>query len=254
MKPIQRLLTTALSVLLSSVAIAADPAAPQEQPKTWSGSAEFGYVSASGNSEETNIKSRFDAEREVDQWRFTTHFDSLNSKSDGDRSSEKYYFTNRLAYKFNEHDYAFVYQSYDDDRFSGFDYQTTIAAGYGRRILLPPPMTWDIEAGPGYRHSKLDDSVSNISQGKNGDTTDELILRLYTKYNWKLSDTSTFEQTLNVESGEESTISKSVTSLKVSIVGALAMKLSYTIKYTDDVPKDTKHADTETAVTLLYEF
>ena len=115
-------------------------------------------------------------------------------------------------------------------------------------------MTWDIEAGPGYRYSKLDDNPGNVSQGKDGDTTDELILRLYTKYNWELSDTSTFEQTLNVESGKEATISKSVTSLKVSIVGALAMKLSYTIKYTDTVPKETKHADTETAVTLLYEF
>ena len=248
------LLATTLSAALSTVAIAAETPASEEQPSKWSGSAELGYVSTSGNSEDTNIKGRFDAEREVEQWRFTTHFDSLNSKSDDERTAEKYYVTNRIAYKFNQNDYAFVYQSYDNDQFSGFDYQATIAAGYGRRILLPPPMTWDIEVGPGYRYSKLDDSSTNISLGRDGETTDELILRLYTQYTWELSDTSTFQQTLNVESGKETTISKSVTSLKVTVVGALAMKLSYTIKYTDEVPKGTKHADTETAVTLLYEF
>ena len=176
-----------------------------------------GHLSA----EDTNIKGRFDAEREVEQWRFTTHFDSLNSKSDDERTAEKYYVTNRIAYKFNQNDYAFVYQSYDNDQFSGFDYQATIAAGYGRRILLPPPMTWDIEVGPGYRYSKLDDSSTNISLGRDGETTDELILRLYTQYTWELSDTSTFQQTLNVESGKETTISKSVTSLKVTVVGVL---------------------------------
>ena len=248
------LLAAVLSAVLSSTAIAAETAPSEEQTPKWSGSAELGYVSTSGNSEETDIKGRFDAEREVDQWRFTTHFDSLNSKSDGVRSAEKYYLTNRLAYKFNKNDYAFVYQSYDEDHFSGFDYQATIAAGYGRRILLPPPMTWDIEAGPGYRYSKLDDSNDNVTQGVDGSSTEEVILRLYTKYNWQLSETSTFQQTLNVESGKEATISKSVTSLKVMIAGALAMKLSYTVKYTDEVPKGTVHADTETAVTLLYEF
>lgn len=257
MKLLQLLFATAVSVALSlsSMAVAAEAeATAEEEPKIWKGSAEFGYVSTSGNSEESNMKGRFDAEREVEKWRFTTHFDALNSEANGDRSAEKYFIANRLAYKFNEYDYAFVYHSYDDDRFSGFDYQTSISAGYGRRILLPPPMTWDFEIGPGYRYSKLDDSEGNVAEGNDGDTVDELIVRLFTKYAWDFSDTSTFEQILNVEAGEEATISKSVTSLKVSIIGALAMKMSYTIKYTDHVPKGTKHADKETAVTLLYEF
>jgi len=237
---------------LSSATLAAD--SQEKEAKIWKGSAELGYVSTSGNTEETTVKGRFDAEREVERWRYTGHFDSLNSESEGTRSAEKYFVANRLAYKFNEHDYAFAYHSYDDDRFSGFDYQTTLSAGYGRRILLPPPMTWDVEIGPGYRYSKLDDSEGNVAEGNDGDTVDEAIIRLFTSYSWDFSESSTFGQVINVEAGEEATISKSVTSLKVNVIGSVALNLSYTIKYTDKVPKGTKHADTESAVTLLYEF
>jgi putative salt-induced outer membrane protein YdiY len=82
----------------------------------------------------------------------------------------------------------------------------------------------------------------------------ELILRASTKYQWLISENATFEQELSTEVGEDKTVSRSTTALKSTIIGALAMKLSYSVRYTDNVPPGTKHADTETAVTLVYSF
>lgn len=219
----------------------------EEDFKLWTGEIEFGYVDTSGNTEETTVKSKADISRERDAWRFNIFYDSLNAKSDGERTAEKYFYSNRLAYAYSEHNYSFVYASYDDDRFSGFDYQATVALGYGRRIYNKPDLKWDIEVGPGYRYNKYDDTSTE-------DDTDELIIRAYTKFEWEMTDSSTFTQVLSTEAGDENTVSKSITALKTKINGSLSLKVSYTIKYTEEVPADKKHADTETAVTLSYSF
>lgn len=214
----------------------------------WSGDLEVGYVSTGGNSETSTLKGRVDLKREVDNWRYQFHFDSLNAKEEDGRSAEKYFLTNKLDYKFSERSYTFAYASYEDDRFSGFDWQAVLAAGYGRRLLETDTMTWDAEVGPGYRISNIGDTAGEE------DTEREVILRAHTKYQWKLTDTATFEQEVTSESGADNTVTRSITSLKTTIIAQLAMKLSYTIRYTEHVPAENKHMDTETAVTLVYAF
>jgi len=219
----------------------------QEETKIWSGDVELGYVSISGNSEETSIKARSDINREKDIWLYNIHLETLNTKSDDQRSAEKYFLSNRLGRAFTKTDYAFAYASYDEDHFSGFDYQSTVAVGWGRRLIDEELMQWDIEAGPGFRTSKVDDD-------SNGEDSDEVIVRLFTKFNWDFSKTAGFIQSINIESGSDNTITKSDSALKVQIIGALALKVFYTVKYTEEVPPGTKHADTEMGVTLNYGF
>jgi putative salt-induced outer membrane protein len=213
----------------------------------WSGDLELGYVSTSGNTKEATAKTRVDVNREKEYWRYNIALESLNSESSGTRSAERYFFGNRLAYQYTETNFTFGYISYDDDRFSGFDYQATASAGWGRRLINDEVMQWDVEIGPGYRFNKVEDETT-------AEDSEELIVRGFTKFIWDFSDTSTFSQSLNVESGEDNTISKSITGLKVQVNGSISIKLSYTVKYTDTVPQDTERADTESAVTVNYSF
>ena len=219
----------------------------EEATKIWTGEVEFGYVDVSGNTEESSTKSRASINREKDAWRYTIFFESLHSETDGDRSAEKYFFANRLAYQYTETNYVFGYASYDDDDFSGYDYQATVSAGYGRRLLNDETMQWDLEVGPGYRESKVDDETT-------GEDSEEVILRVFSKYSWDFSDNANFSQTLSTEAGDDNTVSRSITALSTKIIGDLSMRLSYTIKYNEEVPSDTKHADTETAVSVVYSF
>lgn len=232
------------------VAVAANAQAEADTAqKAWKGDVEFGYTEISGNSESTTIKGHINAARTFGKWKNTTIFDALNASDDGDRSAEKYFLSDKLDRALSDHDYLFAFASYEDDRYSGFDYQATIAAGYGFKILNRDTMQWDAEVGPGYRYSKYDEVNAD-----GDDDESEVILRLATKYNWQFSDTAEFEQVVSVEAGEENTVSKSSTSLKTTIIGQFSLKLAYIVKYTEEVPADKKHADTETVVTVGYSF
>lgn len=219
-----------------------------DETKNWSGDAELGYVSTAGNSETSSLKARSDLRWENGSWRDQIHADAFNASEDDTRSAEKYFLSNKLDYKFNERSYIFGFTSYEHDSFSGFEYQVTAAAGVGYRLLQSDTMTWDVETGPGYRISKVEENNDKDTDQR------ETIWRLSTKYSWRLSETATFEQEATVESGVDNTVTRSVTSLKTSIVGRLAMKLSYTLKSSSNVPSGTEHTDTETAVTLVYSF
>ncbi|MGD8559906.1 MAG: DUF481 domain-containing protein, partial [Gammaproteobacteria bacterium] len=54
--------------------------------------------------------------------------------------------------------------------------------------------------------------------------------------------------------GDDETVTKSVTALTANINSSLAMKLSYTIKHTSEVPPDIEKTDTETVVTIVYKY
>lgn len=234
---------TGVTAILQASAAAAQP----DPANLWDADLEFGYVSTAGNTETTTINARADAKRETDTWRYQAHLDSLNSSEDDERSAERYYLTNKLDRKFAERSYIFGFASYEDDRFSGYDWQAVVAVGYGYRLLENDTMTWDVEAGPGYRIAELD-------EGSEEEDEREIIARGHTRFTWQLSPQAVFEQEFSVESGSDNTVSRSVTSLKSTIVDRLALKLSYTVKYTNEVPENTERSDRETAVTIVYSF
>lgn len=237
-----------IAVLCNAACALFAVSAQAEESSPWHTDLELGYVATSGNTETTTIKTRADVTHTAGAWKNTSHFDSLNTSEYEGRSAERYFVSNKLDYKWTDNSYWFAYGAFDDDRFSGFEWQATAAAGYGRTFLLNREnMNLDIEAGPGYRTSKLDEAL-------NSDDESEIILRAYSKYQWNVSKNAVFEQELSMESGADNTISKSVSSLKTTIVGALALKLAYTVKYTDQVPSGKKQADTETSVTVVYSF
>ena len=105
-------------------------------------------------------------------------------------------------------------------------------------------MELDVEIGPGVRFYKVDDGVAD----------EEALLRLAGKYWWAITEHSKFTQDLIVETGEDLTTTTSVTGLQANINSALAMKLTFTAKNKSDVPVGTKKTDTETALTLVYNF
>lgn len=211
---------------------------------SWTGEAELGVVVTSGNTETQTINAKGKVVNESNQWKHTGTLEALNTADDERTTAEKYVLSAKSDYKFSEYKYMFARINYEDDRFSGYDYQVSEALGYGQRVIHEPDLSLDLEGGPGARQSKL----------KDGDSDNEAILRLAANLVWKLSDSAEFSEDLSTEIGEEATITKSVTALKSQIAGSLAMKVSVTIKNTSDVPPDTEKTDSETALTLVYSF
>lgn len=210
----------------------------------WKGEVELGFVSTKGNTETQSISAKSDINDERKNWRHHFHTEALNASAEGVRSAERYNISGQSNYKFNNFDSILVVVNLDDDRFSAYDYQVSIAAGYARRFVDRNDQILDFEIGPGYRINTLDNNTS----------TEESMVRVAAKYILPLSKTSRFQQSLVSEIGEESTLTKSITSVKAQINGSLAMKTTLTLKNNSYVPAGAKKTDTETALTLVYAF
>jgi putative salt-induced outer membrane protein len=233
----------------SSIVIAATSALFISAPllaadSTWNNSVELGIVTTSGNTETQTINAKAKVENERAKWRHSVTFEGLKSSDADSTTAERYFVSGQTNYKYTKNNYSFITASYEDDRFSGYDYRASEAIGYGRRLVGRDDLKFDLEAGPGARQSKLE----------NDGTDNETILRAAAKLFWGISATSKFTEDLSVEAGENSTISKSVSGLTSKVNGNLATKITYTVKHTSDVPEGIKNTDTETAVTLVYSF
>jgi len=219
--------------------------AEEEKKSPWTTSAELGYVNTSGNTNTETLVFKFDTAYEIEKWKHQGHFETLDTKADDVSTADRMLVTAQSDYKFTPRDYFYGLLSYEDDKFSGFEYQAKLGLGYGRKIILTDHHELDGEIGPGYRNFKVDNAP---------DSEDEALLRLAGKYLWKISDNSQFKQDLIADIGEDQDEWKSITGIKSNINKTLALKFTYTVKYLDVVPPGNENYDRETAATLVYTF
>lgn len=237
--------------LLALPAYADESTAEQaEYVSPWKASIELGYLRQSGNNDNTSLNSKFDVTYEVTNWRNHGIFEAVAKSESDTTTSERYLLSLQSDYKFNDRQYLFVLGSYEDDRFSGYEYQQTLALGYGHRLVKTPTVVLDLEIGPGYRVAKIDEDAAEDA----GEKESSAILRSAMNLDWHLSKTALFEQDLSAESGDDNTVWKSVSAVKAQLMNQLAMKFSYTVKHITDVPEGSENTDTETAITLVYNF
>jgi len=232
----------ASAILLANNAYAAEATT---EKSLWKASAELGFVSTTGNTETETLNAKAKASTDREKWRHEAEVTSLNSSDATTTTAQKFTLSGKSDYKLEgDKNFIFGTVAYENEKFSGYEYRVTEAIGYGRRIIEDDTHTLDLEIGPGARQSKLD----------NGDTESEALIRAAAIFDWTISKTSKFGEELTVEAGEDVTVTKSVTSLSSQIEGNLSMKVTFTYKNTSDVPVGVDETDTETAVTLVYNF
>lgn len=210
----------------------------------WNGEAELGIVNTTGNTETENLNARGTVVNERRQWRHSGTIQFVRAADQDETTARRFALQAKTDYKFTERSYIFGVVTYEDDRFSGYDYQASVAAGYGRKLITRDNLALEGEIGPGVRRSKPDA----------GDAEDEGIVRAALNLNWMVSEAVTFAASLSVEAGEDITITQSETALKSQIAGNLASKISYNVRHASEVPVDTEKTDTTLAVTLVYSF
>lgn len=235
------LFTASLLALISSPAVMA----ADEEKSAWSGSAELGSIRTSGNTSTSSTTGKFEVKHTGAQWDSRLRLTSLNSKDDGETSKEKYTAGVQFDRNFSETTYLAITADQERDRFSGFKYQGTAGFGFGYRAINTDTMHLNLEAGPGYRRDKVDDT---------GEIQEEAIGRLALKYQWTINEAVKFFEEFTADMGADNNIYRSETGLQSRLNGSLAMNLSYKIKYVDEVPLGSDNKDTEFGVTLVYSF
>lgn len=240
--------------LAATVGLLLASQAQASEQKVWNTSAELGAISTTGNTAGTSITGKIDAKQELTQWSnqyILSAFFKEDEKTDADgnknreRSAERYLVSAKGAYKLTEEfDNLFVLGSYTDDKFGAYSQYTTVAAGYGTRLLNLENKSLDVEIGPGYYSAKR-----SSKETENG-----LLARGAASFKWVLSESATFTQTFSVEYSDDNTRSVAETALSARINGAMQMKAAFLVQNDSDVPVDKKRTDTQTSLTLVYSF
>lgn len=244
MKLLQQFGGAALIALVSLSAFAdGDDSGAAKPHRAWQSSVELGAVTSTGNTEQQSIKFRADVLHDGPRFKHTFHLDTFRQTQNSVVSADKFYTSYQADYKFDDRNAMFGRVSYEDDRFSGYDYQTDVTVGYSRVMLLRDNMELDGDIGGGERHSRL----------STGMTDNEAVVRTALKYMWQISETARFNQLISMEIASN-TITRSETSVQATLVGSLALKLAVNVKHQSDVPVGIKKTDTETSVTLVYNF
>jgi len=238
----QIIVAALLSALASTSAIA-------QEDKSLTLDGEFGFIFTTGNTETTSGSAGLNANQELESWSNDYELTALYKQDTVDgvdsTSAQKFFASAQANYKLeNPNHRLFGFASYEDDRFSNFKYQSTVAAGWNQKVWGDEKSSFEYSIGPGYSYAK------NLSD----ETVSGMIVRGSFNYKWNISETSRFTQTFSTEVGSDNTKSRSETALSAQIAGSLSMKLSLKLDHNSDVQGNTENLDTETAVTLVYSF
>ena len=217
-----------------------------ESPKSgeFNGEGELGYNSTAGNSNSTSLNAKLGINYLLADWEHSLNLSAVSAQNEGLHTRERYLLDGQASRTFSNVYYGFGNLRYDKDLFSGYDYQTNITGGIGRRFWLPKTEVFNLEVGAGYQFDKL----------QNASEQSHPILRTALKLRYPLNTNVALSQDLLTNAGEQNVHSESVSGVKVNMTESLALKLSYTLKHNSKVLVGRENLDALTALTLVYGF
>ncbi|MEM1092136.1 MAG: DUF481 domain-containing protein [Pseudomonadota bacterium] len=229
---------TVLTVLTLNLA----PALAQDE-QGWSGKGGLGIVSQRGNAETETVNITGELVNNMNQWRHLLGLAVLNSSENDVDTANRFEVYGQSDYKISDTSYWFGSVRYEDDDFSQFENQATLALGYGRELFNNDVHRLNGEVGVGYRRAELRAS---------GETSTDPVLRGKLDYEWVLSDTATLSNNFLVEAGSDNTFAKNITALTADLAGNFGLQLAYEIRHNTDVDDPANNTDFLTTVNLVY--
>jgi len=211
----------------------------------WSGEGELGFHQTTGNTENQNLISSLSIGYKVDLWEHDAKLEILRSEDNSELVAESYGLKLKSNYDVFEKGYLFGRFRYEDVRFSGYNYQSSLIFGYGHKVMNTDRMGLYLETGIGIGKSELENSTEADNQA---------LGFIGLKFRHKIGEHSAFTQEFKVEGGSENIYTESDTGFKVSVTDTVALKLSLVIKSNSEVPADSEKTDTISAATFIYSF
>ena len=140
-----------LFLFIPGLTLAAEETA---SPSEWKGEGELGFTSTSGNTDSESLNAKLNFEKAHDKWTHKAGLETLKASTDGVDSSDSLVFTGRSEHKISDKTYGFGAIRYEDDKFSGFDYQSSLSVGVGDQFIKNDTHELDASVGIGYRKLK----------------------------------------------------------------------------------------------------
>jgi len=228
------------------------------------GSAELGFLYKTGNTHSADMKTGINLRLEKDRWLSLLNIDLLIKKADKYKpdaesshfktTDQKWTISSQTNYTLDNDEKHYLYGNvwYEENKFSSFVHQSSISTGWGRHWYKTSKASLWGDIGPGFKRDQFK-ATSSVPQK----TISSWIIQAQALYIRKLGEnielTQDFSAKQAIKSGENS-IYKAQTSITTRFISTLQLKFSFTVNYNTDVEEDKKNLDTQTSVTLVYNF
>ncbi len=236
----------------------------------WSGSGEFGFASSTGNSRSQNLNAKLGLKKENDLWKNNFFLDALRSKSQQsvvdaagntveklNTTANRYSAGASVGIKLDPRSYIVGAGRYDHDDFGANLWQGTVSLGYGYIALKDERNELSFEIGPGFKRYRPADTtvlVNNVPVRRAQPIQSEPVARGLVNYKFKITDNTSFENTLLMEAGSKNTYLQNDAGLSVSITRKMALKVAFQVRHNSTVRAGIKNTDTLTTTNLVYSF
>jgi putative salt-induced outer membrane protein len=241
-----------VAALLPAAACADDP------PPGWSGKGQAGYVQARGNSDSDAANAALDVFLNRGDWLHALHVDGLYGKSAGVTSAERWDLRLQSNYAISSALYSFGAINYQDDWFSGFQYQVSLTGGIGYKFFNTERTRLSAQAGVGYRSLRpellLKDNDGAVYARVLQDTQAEVVGVAGIDFEHDFNGTTKITDKLIAESGSNNTSVQNTLALLVKMTNKLSLAAAYNLIDNTSPPGNLKKLDTVTTLNVLYEF
>ncbi len=267
----KKALTASLLMLaFTSPALLAQDAPDSGSHGGWTGSGEFGFASARGNSRTENINAKLGLSQENEYWKNNFFLNAMRARSqvtvvdsngnEVDRfttTANRYDAGASVGYKMDPRSYIVGAARYDHDQFGANQWQAVVSLGYGYIALKNARNELSFEIGPGYKRYQPADQTVLV----NGEevtvrqpSESEVVARGLINYKLRLTDNTSFEDSFLLEAGSQNKYYQNDAGLSVSMTKKMALKLGFQVRYNSDVRPGRKSTDTLTTTNLVYNF
>lgn len=221
----------------------------------WTGKSEAGLVFASGNTDTETANARINMQYETDKWKNTVGGAALYASDEDGKTANRWQTFGEVGWKFTERNFLFGAARYEEDEFSGFEYQTTLSGGVGRRFMDRPNTTMVGTVGAGYKffetRSSFDTETGALIEPGRSDS--EVVFRGTLDFEHKLTATTSVTNKFITESGADNTFMQNDISLQVKMTDVLALAVGYGVRHNSSPPPEFKKTDTLTTINLVYD-
>ncbi len=154
-----------------------------------------------------------------------------------------------------ERNFVFGAGRYENDRFSGFEYQATASGGVGRHFTDNDTTKLTGTIGVGYKFFHTRDTFDQDTGAllALGEGDKEGVARATVEYRHSFSASTRVIDKFLTEYGPDNTFLQNELSLQVQMTDVLAIAAGYSVRYNSDPPLGFGSSDTLTTLNLVYE-
>jgi putative salt-induced outer membrane protein len=238
------------AILLVGAVFWANPAAAD-----WKGKAEAGLVIASGNTETETANAKALFANEIGLWKHTLGAAALYASDQGTTTAQRWEVSEQSDYNFNPRTFWFGAVRYEDDEFSGFEYQATVSTGIGRKFIDTAATKFVGTAGVGYKSFETRDTFDEDTGVllAMGESDSEAVFRGTLDFEHAFTDTTKLIDKFIIEAGSTNTFAQNDLSLQVKMTDVLALAVGYSVRHNTDPPLGFEKTDTLTTINLVAE-